>query len=57
MEEFLLCSVFLLVIMLAMSIGLLRGRSVKGSCGGVDNVCAVCGNDPVHKKLTQLNKN
>jgi hypothetical protein len=57
MEEFLLCSVFLLVIMLAMSIGLLRGRSVKGSCGGVDNVCAVCGNDPVQKKLTQLNKN
>jgi len=34
METFILCLVFLLVIVAAMSIGLLRGRRVKGSCGG-----------------------
>jgi hypothetical protein len=44
-ETFILCLVLLLAIMAAMSIGLLKGRRVKGSCGGVTGECYVCGKD------------
>jgi hypothetical protein len=58
MEIFLLCLVFLLVIMAGMSIGLLRGRRVKGSCGGATGVCSVCGEDNAKKssRLDQMKK-
>jgi len=26
-----------------MAIGLIGGRSVKGTCGGADYVCSICG--------------
>ena len=50
METFVLCLVILLIIVAAMSIGLLRGRRVSGSCGGVTGVCSVCGKDNAEKK-------
>jgi len=50
-ETFILCLVFLLVIMAAMSIGLLKGRRVKGSCGGATGVCSVCGEDNAKEKI------
>ena len=50
METFVICLVFLLFIVAAMSIGLLRGRRVSGSCGGVTGVCSVCGKDNAEKK-------
>ncbi len=50
METFVICLVFLLIIVAAMSIGLLRGRRVSGSCGGVTGVCSVCGKDNAEKK-------
>ena len=58
METFILCLVFLLVIVAAMSIGLLRGRRVKGSCGGATGVCSVCGEDNAKKpsRLEQMKK-
>ena len=58
METFIICLVFLLVIMAGMSIGLLRGRRVKGSCGGATGVCSVCGNDNAKKpsRLEQIKK-
>ena len=39
-----------------MSIGLLKGRRVKGSCGGVSGVCSVCGKDNANDQLTQMRK-
>ena len=58
METFVLCLVILLFIVAAMSIGLLRGRRVKGSCGGATGVCSVCGNDNAKKpsRLEQIKK-
>ena len=44
-ETFILCLVLLLAIMAGMSINLLKGRRVKGSCGGATGVCSVCGED------------
>ena len=55
-ETFILCLVLLLVIMAAMSIGLLTGRRVKGSCGGVTGECSVCGNKNVGKKTATKGK-
>mgnify|MGYP003634795338 CR=1 FL=1 len=57
-ETFVLCLVLFLVIMAAMAIGLLRGRSVKGSCGGAEGVCSVCGEDNAKKpsRLEQMKK-
>ena len=55
-ETFVLCLVFLLVIVAAMSIGLLKGRRVKGSCGGASGVCSVCGKDPAQDRLAQMKK-
>ena len=49
-ETFILCLVLLLAIMAAMSIGLLKGRRVKGSCGGATGVCSVCGEDNAKEK-------
>ena len=57
METFLICLVILLCIVTAMSIGLLRGRRVKGSCGGATGVCSVCGKDNAEKpRLEQMKK-
>ena len=58
MEIFLICLVFFLVITAIMSIGLLKGRRVKGSCGGVSGVCSVCGKDNAKKpsRLEQMKK-
>ena len=56
METFIICLVFLLVIMAGMSIGLLKGRRVKGSCGGATGVCSVCGKDNANDRLTQMKK-
>jgi hypothetical protein len=58
METFVLCLVILLFIVAAMSIGLLRGRRVKGSCGGATGVCSVCGKDNAEKsiRLEQMKK-
>ena len=56
MEIFLICLVFLLVIIAIMSIGLLRGRRVSGSCGGATGVCSVCGKDNANDRLTQMKK-
>lgn len=52
MIEFLLTFVFLLMMVLAMSVGVLYGRKpISGSCGGlsnvgVDGVCELCGGKP-----------
>jgi len=52
MIEFLFAFVFLLIIVAAMSIGVMRGRApIAGSCGGlnnlgVDGACEICGGDP-----------
>ena len=56
METFLICLVILLLIVAAMSIGLLKGRRVKGSCGGASGVCSVCGKDSANDRLTQMKK-
>ena len=56
METFIICLVFLLVIIALMSIGLLKGRRVKGSCGGATGVCSVCGEDPAQDRLAQMKK-
>jgi len=56
METFVLCLVILLVIVAAMSIGLLRGRRVSGSCGGVSGECSVCGKDSADDQLKQMKK-
>jgi hypothetical protein len=56
MEIFLICLVFFLIIVAAMSIGLLRGRRVSGSCGGATGVCSVCGKDSVEDRLAQMKK-
>jgi hypothetical protein len=54
MTTFIFAFVGLLVIIVAMSVGVLMGgKPIKGSCGGVgaalkedDYVCDLCGNDP-----------
>jgi hypothetical protein len=43
MEIFLICLVLFLLIVAIMSIGLLKGRSVRGTCGGAGYVCSMCG--------------
>jgi len=54
METFLICLVILSITILAMSIGLLKGRRVKGSCGGASGVCSVCGKDSAENRLQQM---
>lgn len=50
MIEFILTFIFLVLVVLAMSIGVLRGRKpIKGTCGGLNNasgVCDLCGGQP-----------
>ncbi len=52
MEVMVLTFVVLAVIIIAMSVGVLMGRSpIKGSCGGMaalgmDTACDICGGDP-----------
>lgn len=54
METVLLAIVVLLVLVAAMSIGVIMGRKpIKGSCGGVgaalgetEYICPMCGDDP-----------
>ena len=49
-EVFGLCLVIFLLITALMAIGLLSGRRVKGSCGGVTGECSVCGNENAEDK-------
>ncbi len=67
METFIFAFVFLMVIMLGMSIGvILRGKTIKGSCGGLNAVagadkCLVCNKDidpdsPLRDKLDCKNR-
>jgi hypothetical protein len=52
MIEFLLSFIFLIAIVAAMSIGVMRGRApIAGTCGGLNNIgvggaCELCGDDP-----------
>jgi hypothetical protein len=54
MIEFFLALVFLLLVIAAMSVGVMMGRKpIAGSCGGVgaalgeeNYVCDICGGDP-----------
>jgi hypothetical protein len=55
-ETFLICLVFLLVIVAGMSIGLLRGRRVKGSCGGVTGESCACLKENANDRLTQMKR-
>ncbi|WP_299178517.1 (Na+)-NQR maturation NqrM [uncultured Neptuniibacter sp.] len=44
--------IFLLIVVVAMSVGVIMGRKpISGSCGGLANVgiegkCSICGDDP-----------
>ncbi len=52
MIEFLLTFIFLIAIVTAMAVGVMRGRPpISGSCGGlnklgVDGACEICGGNP-----------
>ena len=48
--------VILLVTVAGMSIGLLRGRRVKGSCGGVSGESCVCSKENANDPLEQMRK-
>ena len=41
--EIILSIVVITIALLAMSIGLLFNKPLKGSCGGQDGICPVCG--------------
>ena len=56
METFLLCLVILLITVLAMSIGLLKGRRVKGSCGGVSGESCACSKENANDRLQQMKR-
>jgi len=56
LETFVLCLGILLITVLVMSIGLLRGRRVSGSCGGASGVCSVCGKDSAEDRLAQMKR-
>lgn len=56
LETFVLCLGILLITVLVMSIGLLRGRRVSGSCGGASGVCSVCGKDSAENRLQQMKR-
>lgn len=50
---FLICFIFLLVVVAGMAIGVMNGREpLKGTCGGLNRIglrdgeCPVCGDDP-----------
>jgi hypothetical protein len=54
MQTVILAIIVLLIVVVAMSVGVMMGRKpIKGSCGGVgaalgekDYICPVCGDDP-----------
>ncbi len=52
MFEFLFTFVFLLLVVTAMAVGVMRGRQpISGTCGGLNNIgldgaCDICGGDP-----------
>lgn len=52
MSTMILTFVVLLIVIVAMSVGVLMGRKpISGSCGGLANVgiegkCSICGDDP-----------
>ena len=52
MIEFLLSFVFLVLMVAAMAIGVMRGREpISGTCGGLNNLgidgeCEICGGNP-----------
>ena len=54
LETFVLCLGILLITVLVMSIGLLRGLRVSGSCGGASGVCSVCGKNSAENRLQQM---
>lgn len=56
METFLICLVILLVTVAGMSIGLLKGRRVKGSCGGVSGESCACSKKNANDPLEQMRK-
>ena len=56
METFLICLVILLVTVAGMSIGLLKGRRVKGSCGGVSGESCACSKENANNPLEQMRK-
>ena len=43
MVEIILSIVIITIALSAMSIGLLFNKPLKGSCGGQDGICTVCG--------------
>ena len=53
MIEFVLSFVFLLMVVGAMAVGVMRGRApISGSCGGLNKLgvggaCEICGGDPM----------
>ncbi|WP_294228441.1 (Na+)-NQR maturation NqrM [uncultured Shimia sp.] len=62
METFMLTFVLLLLVTLGMAVGVMfRGRTIKGSCGGLNAIsgadkCVVCSKDidpdsPLHERL------
>ena len=56
MEIYVLCLVLFLVMVLGLSIGLLRGRRVKGSCGGVTGESCACSKESANDQLTQMKR-
>ena len=56
MEIFILCLVLFLVMVLGLSLGLLRGRRVKGSCGGVTGESCACSKESANDQLTQMKR-
>ena len=56
MEIYVLCLVLFLVMVLGLSIGLLRGRRVKGSCGGVTGESCACSKENANDRLAQMKR-
>ena len=62
MIEFVLAFLVLLMVVAAMSIGVLYGKEpISGSCGGlnnlgVDGACEICGGEPSRCKQESLNR-
>jgi hypothetical protein len=52
MSTMIFAFIFLLIVVVAMSVGVIMGRKpISGSCGGLANVgiegkCSICGDDP-----------
>jgi len=66
MTTFIISFFVLLVVMLGMAVGAMRGRPIKGSCGGLnspDGECSICGassnceGDETQQQTAQLQVN